>query len=211
MGKSGKKTKSLGKGKNAYSGYGARTGVIKTIGGGRKGKGKSTTRAANGFNKSEGVLSYEPVKRYSKGSQYSLQGQNWSKSNGFSKPVSKGYGKGKNYKGKGKGYKGYKGYKGKGKGMVKGKGKYKGKGKGRGKGKGKGKKGKGKGKGKARVSKESLDKQLEEYMGPDALKSVLDQELEAYFKDKKALEAAAVAAANNNGTTAAPAAVAAAA
>ena len=30
-----------------------------------------------------------------------------------------------------------------------------------------------------------LDKQLEEYMGPDAIKAMLDLELDAYFKELK--------------------------
>lgn len=79
----------------------------------------------------------------------------------------------------------------KGQGRTKGKGKGKGsKAGGRGsKGKGKGRKGgKGKGKGKGRgkgLSKEALDKQLEEYMGPDAIKAVLDEELDNYFGTNK--------------------------
>jgi len=75
------------------------------------------------------------------------------------------------------------------KGAGKGKARFdKGKGKGKGKtgrfsrkGKGKGK-GRGKGKGKGGDSKEYLDKQLEAYMGPDAIKASLDLELDTYFK-----------------------------
>ncbi|CAE7343638.1 unnamed protein product [Symbiodinium natans] len=74
---------------------------------------------------------------------------------------------------------------------------------GRGKGRGYkgGRKGKGKGKGKGKrnqVTKEMLDRQLEEYMGPDAMKAMLDLELEAYFKDKKSLEAPKVESAAGN-------------
>ena len=37
------------------------------------------------------------------------------------------------------------------------------------------------GQGKGKPNKDALDKQLEEYMGPDAMKLVLDNELDTYF------------------------------
>jgi len=78
---------------------------------------------------------------------------------------------------KGRGKKGYgKVVKSTGAGKAKGKGK-KGKGK-----KGKGKKEKGKGKKDKPKSSEELDKELDEFMGPDAKKKNLDSELESYFK-----------------------------
>merc|ERR1740139_375031 len=80
-----------------------------------------------------------------------------------------GYGgNGKSYKGKGKGKRGesYWGVRR----TIKGTGS-------RGKGKGK-RKGKGKGKGK---SQQDLDRQLDEYMGPDAMKLKLNSELDTYM------------------------------
>mmetsp|Transcript_72371 Transcript_72371/g.201979 ORF Transcript_72371/g.201979 Transcript_72371/m.201979 type:complete len:280 (-) Transcript_72371:107-946(-) len=79
----------------------------------------------------------------------------------------------------------------------------------KGKGKGKGR-GKGKGQGKSSVSKDTLDKQLEEYMGPDAVKTMLDLELDTYFKDKKSLETPPEPAAAAGAAKTAPAAKAAA-
>lgn len=59
--------------------------------------------------------------------------------------------------------------------------------------------GKGKGKGKGKAPRQSdLDKQLDEYMGPDTVKASLDLELDTYFKDGKGPESA-------DGTAAAPA------
>jgi len=46
------------------------------------------------------------------------------------------------------------------------------------KGKGKGRKGRD----AKNLSKEDLDRQLEKFMGPDAQKKTLDQELDAYMK-----------------------------
>jgi len=161
-------------------------GVIRTIGGKSRGKSQVPVRSYKGSGKSYGGKSYGRVAT-----------------------------KGKTYGGKGKGRPGGKGKQQK---LVKGKGKGKGKVKGKVKGKGKGKrmgvKGKGRGKGKGdSVSKEFLDKQLEAYMGPDAVKMMLDQELDLYFNDKKALETASAeqASTTENGKEAKPAAPAAAA
>eukprot|EP00929_Paragymnodinium_shiwhaense_P061352 TRINITY_DN30637_c0_g1_i1.p1 TRINITY_DN30637_c0_g1~~TRINITY_DN30637_c0_g1_i1.p1 ORF type:complete len:179 (-),score=40.32 TRINITY_DN30637_c0_g1_i1:231-767(-) len=77
--------------------------------------------------------------------------------------------------------------------------------KGRGKGQGRVKKAKGRGKSEE-ATKENLDKELEDYMGPDAVKVMLDKELETYFASATKVDngaAPAVAAAGGtNGTKA---------
>jgi len=49
-----------------------------------------------------------------------------------------------------------------------------------------------------------LDKQLEEYMGPDAMKAMLDTELDNYFSAKAAAATNGTAEASTNGTPAEP-------
>ena len=73
------------------------------------------------------------------------------------------------------------GGKSKGKGVTKTAGKGKGARKGKGKGKGRGK-GKGKGKGKGvKVTEDSLDAALANYMGEEHVSKGLDADLDAYF------------------------------
>ncbi|CAE8596505.1 unnamed protein product [Polarella glacialis] len=175
-----KVTKGKGKGKgNANNSWGngnqqapaGRKGVVRTIGkrvqqGKGAGRGKGRAPVAQTQGRQRQTQKAQPGKKGA------------GKGRAAQQPVKtkKGAGKGqKATKGAGRGAKGVKGVIGK-------KGKAKAKGKGKGKGGGKGKK-------TEEVTKEFLDKQLEEYMGPDAMKAKLDSELDTYFKDKKVLAA----------------------
>ena len=59
------------------------------------------------------------------------------------------------------------------------------------------------------MTKEYLDKQLEEYMGPDAIKAMLDQELNSYFGGGPGLEKKNAEAPMKDGVVAAASAAAA--
>eukprot|EP00435_Cladocopium_sp_Y103_P012365 s3664_g3.t1 len=144
-------------GKSKGRGYGRRELEWGSTWNGRKGKGKG--KQNRGVWRT--IVKRPTTKGYGRG-----RGKGYNGRGSWSSGYRKGYGRGYGYRGYGRVSYGYSyGY---------GRGKGRGKGRGRGKGKGKGK--------RTQVTKEFLDKQLEEYMGPDAIKAMLNLELEAYFK-----------------------------